>query len=491
MIFGLHIPLPSLHLATVFVSSLLLCLVLTKLLLKWQLKFGLDHPDGDRKQHDRVIPRLGGLPIFLTLAAGLAYAPYGLHDGGRRVGDWWPIVLCLTLIFLVGFADDLKPLGARVKLVGQIGTACILFASGYSIDVLTHPTTGAHVDLGWLALPVTLFWLIAIPNIINLIDGMDGLAGGFGLFMCLTLGVIGHFAGMADVVMVSAIMAGALSGFLFFNLPPARIFLGDGGAYLIGFFIAALSLASSQKGTIVSALLVMIIALGVPILDTLFAIVRRGVRGVPIFRADAEHIHHRLVQLGYSKPQALLVLYIASALLSLGGITILLSRGLTAVVAGAALVILAILAARYLGYVKSWRSVRTQLREAMATRRRLEFARAYGRVLSLEALKMSSAEDFSAMLLLGLRRTGFVANPDSHSTTVTVPVAKGILWRLGMTPAHESLNVARRQATELAEAVGLALERWPDIPGIQLIRHLEEDSDESTRASSSTIKTTH
>lgn len=464
------IPIPSLHLATVFACSVLLCLLLTKLLLKWQVKFGLDHPDGDRKQHDKVIPRLGGLPIFLTLAAGLMYAPYGLHDGGRRVGDWWPIVICLCTIFAVGFADDLKPLGAKVKLLGQIGVACILFASGYSIDVLTHPTTGAHVDLGWLALPVTLFWLIAIPNIINLIDGMDGLAGGFGLFMCLTLGVIGHFSGMADVVMISAIMAGALTGFLFFNLPPARIFLGDGGAYLIGFFIAAVSLASSQKGTIVSALLVMIIALGVPILDTLFAIVRRGVRGVPIFRADAEHIHHRLVQLGYTKPQALLVLYIACALLSLGGITILLSRGMTAVVAGAALVILALVAARYLGYVKSWRAVRNQLREALATRRRLEFARAYGRVLALEALKMNSAEDFAGVLALALRRTGFVANPDAHSSTITITVAKDISWRLGITPAHESVNVARRQASELAEAIGLALDRWSDIPGIQLIR---------------------
>jgi len=176
------------------------------------------------------------------------------------------------------------------------------------------------------------------------------------------------------------------------------------------------------------------------------------------------------VQLGYTKPQALLVLYIACALLSLGGITILLSRGLTAVVAGAAMVIVAILAARYLGYVKSWRAVRIQLREALATRRRLEFARAYGRVLSLEALKMHSAEEFSSMLMLALRRTAFVANPDPHSTTVTVPVGKDVSWRIGITPAHESHNVARRQATELAEAVGLALERWKDIPGIQLIR---------------------
>ena len=187
---------------------------------------------------------------------------------------------------------------------------------------------------------------------------MDGLAGGFGLFLCLTLGVIGHFAQMPDVVMASAVMAGALAGFLFFNFPPAKIFLGDGGAYLIGFFVASLSLASSHKGAIVGALLVMIVALGIPILDTTFAILRRAVRGVPLFRADAEHIHHRLILLGFTQGQALLVLYISCAVLSLVGISILLSRGFSTVMVGAALVILALIAARYLGYVRSWRSVR-------------------------------------------------------------------------------------------------------------------------------------
>lgn len=468
MPFAFQIPIPSLHLVLVFVAALATCAALTKVVLRHLSWFGLDHPDGGRKQHDAAVSRLGGLPIFLTLAAGVAYAPFGLQMGTAMYQEWWPILLCLALIFAIGFADDLKPLGARAKLLGQIIAACLLYLTGFSIDVLSHPMTGEQMTLGWLAFPATLFWLIAIPNVINLIDGMDGLAGGFGLFLCLTLGVIGHFSGMPDVVLMSAVMAGALCGFLFFNFPPAKIFLGDGGAYLIGFFIAALSLMSSHKGTIISALLVMVLALGVPILDTLFAIVRRGMRGLPIFSADAEHIHHRLIQLGYSKSQALLVLYTACALLSLIGITILLSRGLTVVVAGAALVILGLFAARYLGYVRSWRAIRKQVREAFMHRRTLEYVRAYGRVLELEALKMPTQEDFCRLLQATLQRTGFVADPKDAAHSITIPIMPGVIWTLGVSSPDANLNLARRQAGELAEAVNLAVERWETLPGLEL-----------------------
>ncbi len=452
----------------VFAGALILCSVLTWLVLRQAGSLAMDLPDGGRKSHTRAIPRLGGLPIFITLVAGMCYTPFGVQSGFAFIDEWWPIVLCHFIIFSIGFADDVKPLGARVKLVGQIGAACILFASGYSIDFLTNPIDGNHVSIGWLSFPVTIFWLIAIPNIINLIDGMDGLAGGFGLFMSLTLGVVGHFSGMPDIVMMSAVMAGALSGFLLFNLPPARIFLGDGGAYLLGFFIASLSLASSQKGTIMGALLVMIVALGIPILDTTFAILRRAVRGVPLFKADAEHIHHRLILLGYSKSQALLLLYVACAVLSLGGITILISRGLAIVIAGAGMCLAALLAARYLGYVRSWRTVRAQLSLALQHRRELQFVRAYGRLLEVEALRFATPEEFSELLMLALRRTGFLAKPNDGAATIAVPLGNDFLWHLGLSADYADTNLARRHAEELAEGVAIAVERWERVPGIQV-----------------------
>ena len=480
MLLAIKIPIPSAHLCAVFAVSVALCTGLTWLLLRRQTKLGTDRPDGGRKAHGRVVSRLGGLPIFITMVAGLIYAPFGVRHGEPFIDNWWPIILSTCIIFSIGLADDLKPLGARVKLVGQLAAAGILFAAGYSIDVLTHPTRGDQFALGWLSLPVTLFWLVSIPNIINLIDGMDGLAGGFGLFLCLTLGVVGHFAGMPDVVIMSAVMAGAILGFLFFNFPPAKIFLGDGGAYLIGFFIAALALASSHKGTIVAALLVIVIALGVPILDTSFAIMRRAIRGVPLFKADAEHIHHRLILLGYSNEQALLVLYITCAILSVGGITILLTRGMTTVIAGAAVAVIGLIAARYLGYIKSWSTIRSQIRHALSNRRDLEYVRAYARVLDMEALRAASLKEFVAILHQALDRCGFRRDDPLAGRFISVPVGQDLVWIAGMKDRHADKNLARRHLEALSEAIAIALERWPELPGIKLI-HRDSLVEESSK----------
>ncbi|MCE2694736.1 MAG: undecaprenyl/decaprenyl-phosphate alpha-N-acetylglucosaminyl 1-phosphate transferase [Verrucomicrobiaceae bacterium] len=275
-----------------FGGALLVAALGTWWILKNSGQVGLDAPDHRRKLHEKAVPRLGGGPIFL--AVGLACLAAG-YLGGLGWSRWLPVAICNALMFSVGFVDDLKPQGAKVKLIGQIGTALILYALGVSIDTLSNPFGEGSISLGWWGLPITLMWLVSIPNIINLIDGMDGLAGGFGLFLCLTLAFIGYYGLQPDVLVVALAMAGALAGFLIFNLPPAKIFLGDGGAYLIGFFIASVSLFTSNKGSVIGALLVIIMALGVPILDTLFAIIRRAVRGVPIFNADAEHIHHRLI----------------------------------------------------------------------------------------------------------------------------------------------------------------------------------------------------
>jgi UDP-GlcNAc:undecaprenyl-phosphate/decaprenyl-phosphate GlcNAc-1-phosphate transferase len=239
---------------------------------------------------------------------------------------------------------------------------------------------------------------------VNLIDGMDGLAGGFCIFLCLTMAFIGHYQGQPDVAAVSLTMAGALGGFLIFNLPPAKIFLGDGGAYLIGFFIASVSLLSSNKGSVIGALLVVVIALGVPILDTAFAIIRRAIRGVPVFSADAEHIHHRLILLGYSKGRALVAMYTVCLLLSLAGISILLTKGLALPVAGAILFLLAVAGARYLGYVRSFSRLRGQIRETLERRRQREYFRARGRILDFEVERSANLEEFEKTLLHALQR---------------------------------------------------------------------------------------
>ena len=410
-----------------FVGALLVAALGAWWIIRRGGTLGLDEPDDRRKLHAAAIPRLGGAPIFL--AVGLACLVAG-YIGGLGWSRWLPVAICNGLIFSVGFVDDLKPLGARVKLLGQVGTALILYALGVSIDVLSDPFGDGQLDLGWWSLPLTVFWLVSVPNVVNLIDGMDGLAGGFGLFLSLTLAFIGYHGGQPDVMVVSLAMAGALAGFLIFNLPPARIFLGDGGAYLIGFFVASVSLFTSNKGSVIGALLVIIIALGVPILDTFFAIVRRGLRGVPIFRADAEHIHHRLILLGFSKGGALATMYAVCLILSLVGLSILMTKGVALPVAGAFLFLMALGAARYLGYVKSWSNLRAQINETLERRRQREFFRAYGHVLDFEVERCERLEDFDVVLAHGLKRMGLRAEPGVGFALETIRLTDGTQCRM-------------------------------------------------------------
>lgn len=465
---ALSIPWPSLHVLSVFLAALGISALLTWLTLRYQSGVGMDQPDDHRKRHDKAISRLGGLPIFVTLSLGVTYAMAVL---GSKADYLFPIFLCNALMFSVGFLDDLKPVGAKVKLLGQVGVACIMYTMGNSIEKLSNPLGPGGIQLGWLSLIVTVLWLIAVPNIINLIDGMDGLATGFGLFLCMTLAVVGHYMARPEMVMLAAIMAGALAGFLFFNFPPAKIFLGDGGAYMIGFFVASVSLESSRKGYVVGSLLVVIVALGVPILDTLFAIIRRAVRGVPVFRADAEHIHHRLIALGYSKGEALGVMYVACAVLSIVGILILASRGLGLVIAAATFCVLGLLAARYLGYIRGVFGIKQQVQEAMVKRTEVEFAKAYGRLIELEADRMEQPAEFVEFLDHALRRLGMTVKTVQAEKTMRFRLDSGYSWQItGTTEQVDWDSDAMRRCVEsYVPGLELAIERWGmDLPGVDL-----------------------
>lgn len=454
---------PSLVNVGILLGSLLLSAICTWFLIRWQGKWGLDAPDQNRKTHDKPVSRLGGLGIFITLCAGFSIMETRFPDFLQR---WAPVIISNCIMFAIGFADDLRPLGARLKLVGQLGTATVLYALGVSIDELSNPFGEGHFVLGWWSLPVTLMWFIAVPNIVNLIDGMDGLATGFGLFLCITLAFVGHYSGKPEVVTVSMIMGGALAGFLIFNFPPARIFLGDGGAYLLGFFIASVTVFTSSKGSVIAALLVVIVALGVPILDTLFAIIRRALMGVPLFRADAEHIHHRLILLGFSKARALIAIYAVCFALSIVGMSIFWSKGLSLPVAGAALVILALASARYLGYVKSWRDVRTQLNMALARRRDMLYAQSYGRVLEWEAERCKDAEEFLSLFFLGIDRLGLKRNPEEGFEVISLPLVTGLMWKIHVPKASHTRDRWIAVAENLLPALNHATERWGALPGL-------------------------
>lgn len=448
-----------------FLGACALSAVSTWWLVRHQGRIGLDAPDSHRKKHEYPISRLGGAAIFLTLSVGFVALAIRLPE---FLDDWAAVIAANAIIFSIGFLDDLNPLGAKIKLLGQVGAALLLYSFGVSIEILSNPLGEGSIVLGWWSLPVTVLWLIAIPNIINLIDGMDGLATGFGLFLCLTLAFVGHFALRPDVVLVSMVMVGALAGFLIFNFPPAKIFLGDGGAYLIGFFVASASLMSSNKGSIIASLLVILVALGIPILDTTFAILRRAIRGMPIFRADAEHIHHRLITLGYSKAQALVALYSVCMVLSLAGISILINRGLTLPVIGTLAFLLAIGTARYLGYIHSWKGLRKQFADTIEQRKQREYIIAHGILLEMEVERCETAGEFAQILLAALERLDLTTKKSPDRSPLEIHCLDGsciVLHRVQNTALGEEW---RFRSEILEPAISRALERWKLIPGLEI-----------------------
>lgn len=360
----------------------------------------------------------------------------------------------------LGLWDDLSRLGAKKKLLGQLTTACLVYSLGLNVDKLSYPGVGS-IDLGAWSLPVTVFWLIAVPNIVNLIDGFDGLAGGLGLCMAVTLGIVAINAQQLAVAWYAFTMAGALLGFLVFNFPPAKIYLGDGGAYLIGFTIAALSLVSSNKGSVAKVLFVTLIALGVPILDTTFAMLRRGLRGYPIFHADDEHFHHRLEKFGFSKRRILFGLYGICLVLSLFGLSIIWSQGSTLPIAIGILFILALLALRYFNHLRSWDDVRRKLQRVVRRRRLVQYALLQAQVLELEAERCHSAQEFWAIFEHTLRRVGFVDKGESDAEyDIEVKYNGTTPWTL-YAPQHKGTQVEWQRIAECFRPVlSKAKEKW-------------------------------
>ena len=281
----------------------------------------LDKPD-HRKVHKKPIPRIGGLAIYvafmISVISVLLFADLSTEFIKTTVG----LLFSASLMMLLGLIDDYKNLPANVKLLGQIIAASILVLFfDVRIDYISDPF-GDYIYLEWFAIPATIFWLVGITNTVNLIDGLDGLAAGVSAIAAITILLVALQDNFLLIVILTAALAGAAIGFLFFNFNPASIFMGDSGALFLGFTLAAISIIGSVKSAATIALFVPILALGIPIFDTTFAIIRR-IRGhVPIFKPDKGHLHHRLLALGFNHRQAVLLMYVISALLGLSAVAL-------------------------------------------------------------------------------------------------------------------------------------------------------------------------
>ena len=251
-----------------------------------------------RKIHGRPIPRLGGIAIVLAFYApltGLLLLHAGVNEIFLAERDHVVGLFAGGLaIALLGVYDDLRGSGAGRKFLVQFDVAGFMYWLGYRIEDIANPF-GSELHLGWASLPFTLFWIVGVINAMNLIDGLDGLAGGVALVAVVTTFLISLQRGHPLMVLFSSALAGSILGFLFYNFNPATIFMGDTGSMFLGFVLSTSAIQTNQKSSTAVAVLIPGIALGLPIMDTLLAMARRALRGRPVFQADKEHIHHRLL----------------------------------------------------------------------------------------------------------------------------------------------------------------------------------------------------
>lgn len=300
--------------ATGVILAFVLALVITPWVKRLAIKINaIDKPNA-RKVHKCLMPRLGGLAVFVSFAlVALLTRPLTIQLTGLLFGG--------LLIVLLGILDDTKGLSAKVKLAGQIIAALAVIPFGIQVDFITNPLSGGVIALGILAIPVTVFWIISVTNAVNLIDGLDGLAGGTSMIAALTIAAVSWKQGMLDgvnngeVAILALILAAAVLGFLRYNFHPAKIFLGDTGSMFLGYCLAVLAVMGLTKSAAAISVFIPIVILGIPLLDTFFAIVRRCYNGQPIFQPDKNHLHHRLMAMGLSHRQTVLVIYAISGLL--------------------------------------------------------------------------------------------------------------------------------------------------------------------------------
>lgn len=355
--------------------------------------------------HTAPVPRLGGVALVTALLGVELFLQLCLSDCRSPV-DGRPVVLLSSLaMFALGFWDDIARLGAKRKLTVQILIAWVVYFSGIGIQTFQIPFTEKIVELhAWGGLP-TVLWLVCIPNLINTVDGIDGLAAGLGLMLMGLLVYVGMQNG--TYTLLAAGMTGALAGFLCFNFPPARIYLGDGGAYFIGFQIAIFSLVGSHKGTVVAALVAPLFALAFPIVDTSIAILRRGLLGLPLFRPDRNHLHHRLLRSGMTHRQVVLCVYKFCLPFLCMAFLVSCSRGqLVPVLLGVAVLLLLVSAGK-LSFSREWFSVRRTLGNSLAMRKEIQYALSLTTWLRHEARRGGSLEQIHGDVVFAARKLGF------------------------------------------------------------------------------------
>ncbi len=329
-----------------FILAALLSSITTPIVRRLAFKIdAVDIPKDNRRVHKEPMPLIGGLAIAIGVFAGiLAFMPIDRTTISILLGG--------LVIIIAGIVDDIKELKPKYKMLFQILAAIILIFGDVKIDFITNPFANGSglVYLNWLSIPITIFWVVGITNTLNFIDGLDGLSAGVAMISSLSLMIVAARFNYTSVIILAASVAGACLGFLPFNFNPAKIFMGDTGAMFLGFMLAVISIEGVMKSAAAIAVIAPILILGVPIFDTTFAICRRLLNGQSVAAADKGHLHHRLLNRGFSQKKSVLILYGLSAIFGIFAILISGANSKQSVYLAMSMIVLAVLFAVRLGF---------------------------------------------------------------------------------------------------------------------------------------------
>lgn len=376
------------------------------LILKAGWRFGwVNRASEAHHTHTVPVPRVGGIALAGALVAVVLVFTFLMGPKWLLNSQLWLVVAAALAMFGLGLWDDLFTLGAKRKLLGQIVIASFTYFYGLGIFQFQVPFTHHIMDLGFASWLVTVFWLVAMTNLINLIDGVDGLAGGICLMLMVLLVYVS--AGTGFMPVLAAGMVGALLGFLRFNFPPARIYMGDGGAYFLGFLIGCTTIVTSQKGTVFAALVAPLFVLALPIIDTSLAILRRGLRGLPLFRPDRKHIHHRLLASGHSRRKVVLGLYAFTAIFLLLGFATFFYHGQwLPLFLGVGTLIFLLMAGKF-DFSREWFAVGRVLGNSLEARADVRYAMSLSGWLALSGTRVETLGDLAEDVVFIARKLGF------------------------------------------------------------------------------------
>jgi UDP-GlcNAc:undecaprenyl-phosphate GlcNAc-1-phosphate transferase len=297
-----------------FMISLIVTIVATPFVKMLAYRLGVVDSPNARKVHEKQMPRMGGLSIVLGFLAGFIY----LWPASEYT---IPILIGAITIVTIGILDDKFALSAKYKLLGQIAAAIIVVSSGLQIEHVNIPFVG-YIDFGWMSFPITVFWIVGITNAINLIDGLDGLASGVSSIALTSMLVMAILDNQALAIALAVILLAGTLGFLFFNVHPAEIFMGDTGSLFIGYTISIISITGLFKSLTLFSLIIPVFILAVPIFDTLFAIVRRMLKRQKLSSPDKSHLHHCLLALGFSHRTTVHIIYVISIFFAASAIVV-------------------------------------------------------------------------------------------------------------------------------------------------------------------------